>query len=970
MRKRRFPGDVYSSKETDDEINKYEDPVDHNLLIPSSKKSVKKPRIFESIHRTGDVSEIANVTDDEHVRSSLLPRCSEEQEEVIRILKIDHKNVWVRGCAGGGKTTLLMQIAAAHPKQPVLAMTFSASLKDEMRSKKEILQLKNLEPHNFHSFGVQYYSEPEACTDMGIIRLLEEDRKPTSYCTFSIFQLDEAQDVTPLLYRWIVKIIRDHYFRPTNGSTGSNSVGLETALIQRNGHEANNNQKTLQLCIVGDKNQNIYSYKGSDARYLTMAARVFSALSNRPWKQVVLRRSYRLTRPIAAFVNWHVFRSRSGDPNQRQRYSILSDKPGPPVEYYRGCIQTQGVMMLDYLFKKHDLVSGNVFVFAPSTRKDTISAKLHNQLVSDGRVTFICSSSEATSRTDRLMSNKVSFLTHHRGKGLERETVIILQFDDSMMWAYPESCGGQEEEEEQDTGVSFNSESKTEEERNTHRCPPPLFVALTRGSHRLILIHDHGFSPLPFLDMNEISIHDFPFGQNSVAFDEDAEDEENQGEDNNSTLSCTCIIPDSTTEQHTMEERKPATILGNNVATEDRPSSATTTTTSTSTIRPLIDMENEHDARPAKRINVSDLLSHRSAEQLHPLIATNLKINDLSTSFRESLEPSTAGMTVRTTTTTTGGTMSTQPKKTHVLFADKELDVTTVVDTGHETIEDVQSINEFMPVIILEYHTNKSCALLEQLFTCYRQNRLHEVLVQDRRVQSLFARFRSYKTAGLVLSTSDMLFIACVWDAHTSGHLNRFARIREFSWFNQDDFNFICRKLLQALDFTSRFLHTVTMGAGNHFQQGKPVANMRFHVPVSCEIRHRNRQYQISTVIDVWDMDHKVMYMISYSQEFGLHAQMQMLCLMYILRMETQLVKNCKDYKFIYVNVASNSIHQVSLRSDDDNASVAHSNETSALRGNEFFHNLLEMKRGSLKKHTDSEFVSECLRHCEFIIKK
>jgi hypothetical protein len=49
--------------------------------------------------------------------------------------------------------------------------------------------------------------------------------------------------------------------------------------------------------------QAIYGFKGSDARYLSAAHNVWPGAGERPWVSLHLRTSYRITGPMATFVN-------------------------------------------------------------------------------------------------------------------------------------------------------------------------------------------------------------------------------------------------------------------------------------------------------------------------------------------------------------------------------------------------------------------------------------------------------------------------------------------------------------------------------------------------------------------------------------------------------------------------------------------------------------------------------------------
>jgi hypothetical protein len=49
--------------------------------------------------------------------------------------------------------------------------------------------------------------------------------------------------------------------------------------------------------------QAIYEFNGSDARYLSAAHNVWPGAGERPWSTLSLRTSYRITGPMATFIN-------------------------------------------------------------------------------------------------------------------------------------------------------------------------------------------------------------------------------------------------------------------------------------------------------------------------------------------------------------------------------------------------------------------------------------------------------------------------------------------------------------------------------------------------------------------------------------------------------------------------------------------------------------------------------------------
>jgi hypothetical protein len=114
-------------------------------------------------------------------------------------------------------------------------------LKVEQREKTKELELPNLEVHSYHAMGVKYYS-PDAFRDTGLRLVIEKDKPPKRMLPFyyDIIIIDEAQDMTALLYSFACKIVRDIFEL---------------------------SHRYPLFLIIGDENQNIFKFLGADYRY-------------------------------------------------------------------------------------------------------------------------------------------------------------------------------------------------------------------------------------------------------------------------------------------------------------------------------------------------------------------------------------------------------------------------------------------------------------------------------------------------------------------------------------------------------------------------------------------------------------------------------------------------------------------------------------------------------------------------------
>jgi hypothetical protein len=388
---------------------------------------------------------------------------SEEQSEIIQSV-IDGKNVIVDSVAGSGKTTTILHIGKAFsgkptlaaseagkslPEKKILVLTYNAKLKIETREKATSLELENMEIHSYHAFCVKYYDH-RCYTDPGIITVLKSDKKPKKSFEYDLILLDEQQDMTNLYYRLVKKVIRD------SGKTD------------------------VQIACFGDIYQNIYSFKGSDDRFLSFADRIYSleCLSNREWRQSLesldsntgaldgrqwrhlrISESFRITNHMCTFINKHLLgNSRIISKKESQhkvRYIICDTFTQTPYDEFRKYIE--------FGYRADD-----IFVLAPSVKKgkhDSPVRILENRIVNSGIPCYVPISDEEKI-DEQIIQNKVVFSTFHQVKGLERKVVLVFNFDDSYFDFY---------------GRDLPKD----------RCPNIMYVALTRAKEQMTLFHHY-----------------------------------------------------------------------------------------------------------------------------------------------------------------------------------------------------------------------------------------------------------------------------------------------------------------------------------------------------------------------------------------------------------------------------------------------------------------------------------------------
>jgi hypothetical protein len=370
---------------------------------------------------------------------------SEEQHAVINAAK-NNVPIACDSISGSGKTTTILGIAAAMASRRVIQVTYNRSLKDEVRQKVVANNVKNLEIHTYHSLAVGYYDRT-ACDDNRIRALL---KRADSFINipneFDMLICDEAQDMTPLYFEFIYKFIHDAF------------------CVYK---------KPINFMVLGDRYQGIYSFKDADVRFLTLASTVWSRIMSAqgietPMMSLQLKRSYRVTEPIAWFVNNVML----NEPR------MISLKKGPPIEYIRtsnifGIYDKIASIILRHL-ANGEIEPDDIFVLSASLKSPKAPFRnLEQALVLAGVPCFV-STSDGEKLDDEVLKGKVIFTNFHQCKGRERKLVIIYGFDESYVNFFARS---------EPKGV----------------CPSTLYVAVTRASWKLILIESAASGPLSFL---------------------------------------------------------------------------------------------------------------------------------------------------------------------------------------------------------------------------------------------------------------------------------------------------------------------------------------------------------------------------------------------------------------------------------------------------------------------------------------
>jgi hypothetical protein len=421
---------------------------------------------------------------------------SYEQQQIVQ--KIANHDLIVDSVAGSGKTTTVLHIASAYKDMRVMLLTYNTKLRHETNARAADAGIENLFAHTFHSFAVKYI-HGSCYTDDALLRHIEQPLKLRMPRTH-ILVVDEAQDMTEIYYRVVLRILDELPTRPW-------------------------------LAVIGDKNQSIYQFNGADMRFITLADAIFADRPNgkkqiddkcattqkvdetkthsaeqvkkvdetkthsaeqvkkvdetkahptnqtentetvekvgdtkshsaaqvgdaRTWLRLNLSTSYRLTSAMAKFINECML----GEPR------LIALKTGPKVEYHYIGYDVKPVYYIIQSLLDGGVPPASIFVLAPSVRSSNARnpiRMLSNLLSERGHAIYVPMNDEVK-LSEELLANKLVFSSFHQAKGLERDYVFVMGFDASYYQFYNRSAP-------------------------TDSCPNELYVACTRAKKQLFV---------------------------------------------------------------------------------------------------------------------------------------------------------------------------------------------------------------------------------------------------------------------------------------------------------------------------------------------------------------------------------------------------------------------------------------------------------------------------------------------------
>lgn len=337
-------------------------------------------------------------------------------EQLAIIEKIDRgENLIVDAVAGSGKTTVVLCAAQRIPNKRFTLCTYNKRLAEETNERVASLGLKNLMAYTYHGLAGRLYMR--VIQNDQIMEQMVEQQPPrpeqiTKYVG-QILIIDEQQDMQKSYALLIAHVLRG----ALNNFIAQNQP---TALNQ---HVTLNQPATQakQLVCMGDWQQAVYEYKGSDSRFLTAADVIFG----RQMQRMPLYTSRRITRPMAWFLN-HC--TRTGRPN------IMADKNGPPIVLIESADASTVIVNILGQLKRYGIRDHDCMICANTLRvrhERSSLAVLQRRLTAAGHLVQ-CSTDDYEERDARAMRGKLQFSTVCAAKGRERRVVIVYNVVDQQ----------------------------------------------------------------------------------------------------------------------------------------------------------------------------------------------------------------------------------------------------------------------------------------------------------------------------------------------------------------------------------------------------------------------------------------------------------------------------------------------------------------------------------------------------------
>lgn len=352
-----------------------------------------------------------------------------------------NQNIIVNACPGSGKTTTMIHrivyIVQHHqiPLESIAMFTYNRSLGKDMSNKLIRLGINTINMAFCGTLHAFCYRETKDYQDLKpwIDRYTDESYRndKLKYIIFDEYQ-DADEDIAS-----VIKILAKDRF----------------------------------LMIVGDDKQQLYGYRGANINHLSNIKNDFV--------QYTLTETFRCNQNICAFLNriWS-----SENANSSSKIIIRSQIVGPkPVLYRsRGNAMNNPDITEEIIRIVEKFQDGSIAIISPTVNSETSKRFLndvHSNILNCTGISFSCHFNEIDRISSENKSQQYVISSIHESKGLEYDTVILLNALDNT---YFFDCSGSSQQKDLSNSNITGYEA---------RCK--LFVGASRARQNLFIFEHH-----------------------------------------------------------------------------------------------------------------------------------------------------------------------------------------------------------------------------------------------------------------------------------------------------------------------------------------------------------------------------------------------------------------------------------------------------------------------------------------------
>lgn len=329
-----------------------------------------------------------------------------EQSEVV-FAKTDNRASLVVACAGSGKTTVIVcrikhLVDAGVPEDSIVLTTFTRDAANDMEDKltKVFGYKPKIQVGTIDSLALKCVQtfKPEwlnaTCNNVGeyavhYLKLLKSEVAHQYFDKIHHLFVDEFQDINELQYKIIKQFYKQH----------------------------------VTINAVGDDAQNIYTFRGSDVKYIINFQRYF--VDGIVYK---LTTNFRSSKDIVAFANATIEKNEFQIPKTMVAFKEYKDSNKPRVTYF-GNNSCQYEYIRDKIieYSQQGVSLCQMAVLCP---QNSYLFQIEEVLAKSG-IHHILLEGKGDVRTN-IRADHVCLTTIHKSKGLEWDVVFLMHMNDAI----------------------------------------------------------------------------------------------------------------------------------------------------------------------------------------------------------------------------------------------------------------------------------------------------------------------------------------------------------------------------------------------------------------------------------------------------------------------------------------------------------------------------------------------------------